>query len=105
MEIVFFWVVMALVVAVVAAKRGRSAFGWFLYGMLIWPVALIHALVAAPTAQAEARRAATGGRVKCRHCAEFIKPEAKVCPFCRRDLPRATRRDPGAAFLSAGPSE
>lgn len=94
MEILFFWLVMAIVVAVVAANRGRSGFGWFLYGLLIWPVALIHALVAAPAGPAEPQQAAAGGRVNCPHCAELIMPEAKVCPFCRRDLPEEAKKDP-----------
>lgn len=37
-----FWIVMALVVAVIASTKGRSGFGWFFYGLLIWPVALAH---------------------------------------------------------------
>lgn len=42
MGIVLFWIVMALAVAVVASTKGRSGFGWFFYGLLIWPVALAH---------------------------------------------------------------
>jgi hypothetical protein len=27
------------------------------------------------------------GRRQCPFCAEWIRPQAKVCPFCGRDLP------------------
>jgi len=37
-----FWIVMALAVAVIASTKGRSGFGWFFYGLVIWPVALAH---------------------------------------------------------------
>lgn len=40
-----FWVMMAVITAMVASSRGRSAIGFFIYGLLIWPVALTHALI------------------------------------------------------------
>lgn len=42
MGVVVFWIVMALVVAVIAGTKGRNGFGWFFYGLAIWPVALAH---------------------------------------------------------------
>jgi hypothetical protein len=42
---IVFWIVMALVVAVVASGKGRSGIGWFFYGLLLWPVALAHICV------------------------------------------------------------
>ena len=41
MGIFAFWVLMAVVVAVAANGKGFNAVGWFFYGLLIWPVALI----------------------------------------------------------------
>jgi hypothetical protein len=31
--------------------------------------------------------ASADGRRQCPHCAEYVKPEAKVCRYCQRDLP------------------
>lgn len=45
MELLIFWIIMAVVTAMVARSRGRSGLGFFLYGMLIWPIALTQALL------------------------------------------------------------
>jgi hypothetical protein len=75
----------AVVIALIAAKKGRPALLWLCYGLLIWPVALIHVLLISSTPMAQA---AKYGRVPCPFCAEMIWPQARVCPHCRRDLPR-----------------
>lgn len=36
--------VLAAVPAVIAYRRGRTHIGWYFYGMLLFPVALVHAL-------------------------------------------------------------
>ena len=42
------WIMAAICVAIVAHSKGREAFGWFCYGLLMWPVALTHILVSEP---------------------------------------------------------
>jgi hypothetical protein len=37
---------MAFVVAIIARSKGHHPALWFLYGLLIWPIALVHILVA-----------------------------------------------------------
>ena len=84
----------ACIVGAVAGSRGRSGFGWFLYGLLLWPLALIHVLVLPKRAEVlERRQLALGEARKCPHCAEIVRPEARVCRFCGRDL------EPGAIVV------
>lgn len=91
---VVWWVVMGLIVALVARSKGRSGVGWFFYGLLIWPVALVHILVIGRTARGELRRARAEGRRPCPHCAEFIRQEAKLCPHCGKDVHDTRSRSP-----------
>jgi hypothetical protein len=43
--IVFAWPILAVVAAWIAKAKGRSFFLWLLYGLVLMPVALIHAIV------------------------------------------------------------
>ena len=96
MGFVILWVVMGFIVAMIARGKGRSAPLWFIYGALVWPIALVHALlIKADTgtiAPAPAVRPTPPGHPLsaerlCPHCAETVKHDAKICRFCQRDLP------------------
>lgn len=82
--LLIFLFVLALVPAAIAAMKGRSAFGFFVYGLFLLPVAIIHALLAAPASREE--RVRKEGRVPCPVCSEAILPAAKLCPHCRSNL-------------------
>ncbi len=94
---IILWLIMAVVVAIIAASKGKNAFAWGLYGFLIWPIALVHILVTSADGPAIERQAMAAGRVKCLHCAEMIMAEAKVCRFCGRDVPRPSYLMPYSA--------
>lgn len=102
MELFVLWLVMAGVVAIVANSKGRDAFPWFLYGFLIWPIALTHAIVLTgrQPAAASADSRAKPRRRPCPHCAEPILPAAKICRFCGSEVePIAAAKAP--AFSQA----
>jgi hypothetical protein len=66
---------LAIVPAMIASKKGRNAGLWWLYGVLLLPIAVVHSLLA------ENRL-----RHPCPHCAEPIQREAAICPHCRSEL-------------------
>lgn len=78
--------VMGGLTAHIASGKGRNGFLWFCYGVVIWPVAIIHALAMDRTPQAIEWAAMREGRVKCPLCAEFVKREATRCPHCRSEI-------------------
>lgn len=85
---IILWIAIAMVIGAIANGKGHSGFGWFIYALLLWPIALIHVLAVKPNQRVLEREAlATGNAKKCPHCGEMVRPEATVCRFCQRDLP------------------
>jgi len=82
---------MATVTALVAQRRGRSGIGFFLYGLVIWPVALAHVLLSPPGGRAGHARASAPAVSA--HSAGSPRARLEVCPICRREV---TALPPGA---------
>lgn len=80
-------VLIGLLPALIAQAKGRSFVLWWIYGALLFIVALPHALLMGADLAAQDRRAlSSGDSRKCPHCAEVIRREASVCRYCSRDV-------------------
>jgi len=55
MELAIFWVIMALICAIVAGQRQGAGMAvvFFLFGLILWPIALVGALLLSRRAAAD----------------------------------------------------
>ena len=75
-------VLIGLIPAAIANKKGGSFVGWWLFGAALFIVALPAALLMKPDKAALERKQLSEGMKKCPDCAEMIRFDAQVCHFC-----------------------
>lgn len=86
MELLLICAVLGCIPAAIASSKGRSFGLWWIYGALLFIVALIHALCIGKDHKAIEQSQLKEGLVKCPYCAEPIKPEAVKCKHCGSDV-------------------
>jgi len=86
MELVFIWGIIGCIPAAIAKSKGRSFFTWWVYGALLFIVALIHSLVINKDIRAIEDAMQNEGFVRCPYCAEMVKTEAVKCKHCGSDI-------------------
>lgn len=79
--------ILGIIPAMIASKKGRDAGAWWIYGTLLFIIALPHALLLEPSQEFKDQRAEASGMRKCPFCAEMVKAEARICRYCNRELP------------------
>ena len=95
MEILFLWIVLSIIPAIIANKKGRNAAGWFFLSLLISPLlaGIIIAALGPIKENIEAKEIASGANRKCPFCSEMVKSEASVCKHCGKDLPKLKQKN------------
>ena len=88
MEYFFGWFILSFIPGVIASKKGRSFFGFFLLSLFLCPIAgtIIAWVAKEDRYQVERDKISSGVYKKCPNCAELVKAEAKICRFCQSDL-------------------
>jgi hypothetical protein len=85
--LVVFWLVCGIIAMYIYQNKGRSGAWGCLVGFALGPLGILYAAVRSPRQEKiEERMLRKGERKRCPHCSELIRPEAKVCPFCQRDV-------------------
>ena len=76
-ELILVAALLGLLPAWIAQRKGYSFLRWWIYGALLFILALPSALMMKPDA---------GRRRQCPHCRTWIDKQATVCPQCTRDV-------------------
>ncbi len=85
--------IIGVIPAAIAQRKGRSFVAWWIYGFLLFIVALPHSLLLKRSEAGIEARQLSEGMQKCPFCAEMIRQEAKVCRFCHSDLTSGSEED------------
>jgi len=79
-------VIIGLLPARIAYNKGHDFLTWWLYGALLFIIALPHSLLLDRDETGYEHRMFRRGMVKCPYCAEYIRREAIICPHCHNKL-------------------
>jgi HEAT repeat protein len=88
---------LGIIPARIAERKGRSGFGWWIYGTTLFVVALPHALILKE--KDDAAEFIDKFR-PCPSCSKTIRSDAGFCRFCKHAVPLGERLDEDASTAS-----
>lgn len=90
MEILAFAALLGLIPAAIASSKGRSFFVWWVYGALLFLIALIHAIVMKSESEKLEEdsnvNASVMERIPCPHCSRLLLRNSVHCRFCSQSV-------------------
>lgn len=87
-DILIVSVFLGLIPAFIAQSKGRPFLLWYIYGIALFIVALIHSIVIQKSEEKKNDDLKSQGYTECPFCKELVKPGATVCPHCQRNIQR-----------------
>jgi len=78
---------LALLPALIASARGREFIAWWLYAIVLFPLAFLHAICLTPTRRSRDEAAAREGDERCPACREYVRASATLCRHCGSAIP------------------
>jgi RNA polymerase subunit RPABC4/transcription elongation factor Spt4 len=85
LELFIFWFGLCVAVAILASKRGRSGFGWFLFSFFLSPLlGLIFVLILDKKNGGDSQEVSAPANTlrNCPECKELIRKDARKCKHC-----------------------
>lgn len=86
MSMIVLVLVLGAIPAAIAHSKGRNFVLWYIYGVALFIIALVHSLLISKSPEAEAADFRNQGYVECPYCKEYVKRGVTVCPHCQRDI-------------------
>lgn len=81
--------ILGVIPALIAQNKGRSAFGWWIFGFLLFPIALICSFLISKEIQnltTSEQDNETNTLRRCPYCAEYIQEAAVKCKHCHEEV-------------------